>query len=98
MKSDMILIFAHPCNGCLDFEDTYFKRTIPQAGTTKKRVDFGENNFKWTFTQNGYTFCLEHREDNGCPKFVLSYSENPSDPWDWSEIEDCSIIYSTIKK
>ena len=36
----MILRFAHPCNGCDDCKDMFFKRTIPQAGTTKKRIDF----------------------------------------------------------
>lgn len=90
----MILRFAHPCNGSYDFEDTFFKRTIPQEGTTKKRIDFGGNNFDWNFTQNDYYFHLEYREEQGIPKFKLYFSENPDDCWDWSEIKDCEIIFS----
>lgn len=89
----MILRFAHPCNGCDDFKDMFFKRTIPQAGTTKKRIDFGNNNFDWNFTQNDYHFLLEYREEQSVPNFKLYVSENPEDYLDWSEITDCEIIY-----
>lgn len=41
----MILRFAHPCNGSDGFKDMFFKRTIPQEGTTKKRIDFANNCF-----------------------------------------------------
>lgn len=90
----MILRFAHPCNGSYGFKDTFFKRTIPQAGTTKKRIDFAGNNFDWNFTQNDYYFHLEYREEQGIPNFKLYFSENPDDCWDWQEIKDCEIIFS----
>ena len=89
----MILRFAHPCNGSDGFMDMFFKRTIPQEGTTKKRIDFANNCFDWNFTQNNYHFLLKYREEQGVPNFKLYVSENPEDYLDWSEITDCEIIY-----
>lgn len=90
----MTLRFPHPFRDCLDFEGKEFlTKTIPSEGTTKKRTDFGNGNFKWAFTCCGFNYCLEYREENGVPKFELNMSFYKDNPYDWESVEDVSIIY-----
>lgn len=87
MDSNMKLKFGHPCNNCSDSKPIYKVRNIPLKA--KSRQDFEMGHFVWNFTQWDYSFILEHYTDGNCKLLV---SCNPSDPYDWQQVEDCTII------
>lgn len=88
MDSNMKLKFGHPCNNCSDMEKPIYKvRPIPLK--SKSRVNLGGNHFFWEFTQWGYHFFFEHFDDG---HFELEVSNNPRDPYDWQQVEDCTVL------
>lgn len=75
----MKIRFTNPCD-----EDLIKTRKVPDKGTTKKRVDFDENNWYWEFTQWDYYFILECI--NG--KFTLNVTGGHYDDcYDYSETD-----------
>ena len=79
----MQILFKHPCNSGITI-----KRRIPQANSTKKRIDIGNGEFYWQFTSYEYHFVFHF---NSLTNFSLKVSSRPEDPLDYSPIE-CEII------
>jgi hypothetical protein len=90
MDSNMKLKFGHPCNNCSDMEKPIYKvRTIPSESKLRINLDLDGSHFVWKFRQWGYHFFFEYFDDG---HFVLEVSNDPSDPYDWQQVEDCTII------
>ena len=72
----MKIKFPNPCDNKL-----VKTRTVPEKGTTPKRIDVDDNNWSWEFTQWDYYFILECNKN----KITLKVTGgNPDDYYDYS--------------